>query len=248
MFFYSEGSEQATPTDPYFSNVSLLLKADGENNSTTITDSSANNFAITRYGNTVISTAQSKFGGSSAYFDGSGDYLQIANNAAFSFGTGDFTIESWVYIAGNSPLSAGNLRIATIFSCFSTSTPSTGYNFYILGNSSTTGTGIGFESYQSGNGGGINAPATVAQNQWHHIAVSRQGTLTRLFLNGALVGSVTLPNQTVSSAAPMLVGRTAASGYPYDLNGYIDDLRITSGVARYTENFTPPDSLPTTGA
>lgn len=234
----------ADAVDASFANVSLLLKADGANNSTSFVDSSANNLAISRLGNAAIRTAQSKFGGSSAYFDGSGDNLSIANSALFSFGTGNFTIECWFFIAGNSPLSAGNQRIATIFSCFAPSGSSMGYNFYILGDSSTTGTGLGFENYQSGSGGGLNAPATVAQNQWHHAAVSRQGTLTRFFLNGALIGSTTLSSQNVTTTHAQLVGRTSVPGYTYDLNGYIDDLRVTKGIARYTANFTPPGSHP----
>ena len=244
MFFYNE---QSTPTDPYFTSVSLLLKADGANNSSNFVDSSANNFAISRGGNAEISTVQSKFGGSSAYFDGNGDDLQIANNAAFSFGTGDFTLECWAYIVGNSPLSAKSQRVATIFSGFSSLGSSTGYNFYILGDSSTTGTGLGFESFQPGVHHWINGNITITQNQWHHITVSREGTLMRLFLNGELVGSGTLPNQTVSTPHALRVGRTAAAGYAYDLNGYIDDLRVTKGVARYTSNFTPPGLHPITG-
>jgi len=82
--------------DPYVNNVSLMLSMDGANNSTTFIDSSQNALAVTAVADAKISTAQSKFGGSAAYFDGTGDYLTVASNAAIAFGLGDFTIECWV--------------------------------------------------------------------------------------------------------------------------------------------------------
>ena len=88
-------------TDPYWANVSYLLVGNGANGTTTnIKDSSSNNATTTIVGNTVISTAQSKFGtGSSVVFDGSGDYLTYPSNTIYAFGTGDFTIECWVYFS-----------------------------------------------------------------------------------------------------------------------------------------------------
>jgi hypothetical protein len=84
-------------SDPDFANVSLLLHMDGSNGSTTFPDSSSNGLTVTRYGNAQISTAQSKFGGASAYFDGAGDYLELPNpNTAIGAVAGDFTIECWV--------------------------------------------------------------------------------------------------------------------------------------------------------
>ena len=80
-------------TDPYFSNVSLLLHGDGTNGSTTIIDSSPLPKTVTAFGNAQISTAQSKFGGSSIAFDGTGDSLTIP---AITF-AGDFTLEAWLY-------------------------------------------------------------------------------------------------------------------------------------------------------
>jgi hypothetical protein len=86
--------------DPYASNVSLHLKMDGANGSTTFTDSSPNALTVTAVGNAQISTTQSKYNGTSAYFDGTGDYLNLATSTAFGFGTGDYTAECWINIAG----------------------------------------------------------------------------------------------------------------------------------------------------
>ena len=94
-------SQTSTPpstptTDEYFSDVGVLLHGDGTNGSTAIVDSSTNNHTVNVNGNAQISTTKSKFGGSSMYFNGSGDYLTIPNNSSFDFGYGDFTIEFWM--------------------------------------------------------------------------------------------------------------------------------------------------------
>ena len=69
----------------------------GTNGSTTMTDSSKNNLTVTSNNGTAITTAQSKFGGASALFDGTNDYVTTPNNSVFDFGTNDFTIEFWAY-------------------------------------------------------------------------------------------------------------------------------------------------------
>jgi len=83
-------------SDTYYSNVSLLLHCDGSNGSTTFTDNSPSPKTVTANGNASVSTAQSKFGGASAVFDGTGDYLSLDGSSGFAFGTGDFTIEFWL--------------------------------------------------------------------------------------------------------------------------------------------------------
>jgi hypothetical protein len=109
------------PTDPYFSNVSLLLHGDGTNGSTTIVDSSASPKTLTAFGNAQISTAQSKFGGSSIAFDGTGDYLSISSSNDLTLGTSDFTLETWARLATvsaqhNQIITTGDPEIATGFS------------------------------------------------------------------------------------------------------------------------------------
>ena len=96
IIYVNPYSFASTPTDPNFADVSLLLHGDGANNSTTFTDSSSNNFTLSRVGDVKISTTESKFGGSSIFFDGTGDYLTLANNSDFNF-PNDFTVEAWVY-------------------------------------------------------------------------------------------------------------------------------------------------------
>lgn len=208
--------------DRNFSSVSLLLHMDGSNNSTTFTDSSSNAFSATAYGNAKITTAQSKYGGASGLFDGSGDYLGIANNSAFNFGTGDFTIEAWIYLVANS----GDFFIAS-------SSGGGGLFFGYRNSTSPVGWGVGRTEvawdYVSG--------STSSTGSWNHIAVSRQGTTLRLFVNGTQVGSTTNSQSYNLSTTSLTI---ASQGANYYLNGYIDDLRITNGIARYTASFTAP--------
>ena len=248
-------SAEPIPTDPYFANVSLLLKADGANGSTNFVDDSTNNFAISALRSAQISTTQSKYGGSSAYFSGgelaftnhynSADYLSIAT-AYDVITTGQFTIEAWVYTAVNS--------LAVICGTFNWS----------FGNNSGWNLAVGTDNKLSlgGSNGTWNSSSvivastgTVPLNQWVHVAATRDESNTvRVFINGLLEGTTTNYSHTLNR-----VGAQTTSGLRYALRvganlsdswvttafiGYIDDLRITSGVARYTANFTPPTSLP----
>jgi len=211
--------------DPYFANVSLLLRGDGTNGSTAIIDESPSPKTITVVGNAQISTAQSKYGGSSIAFDGSGDYLAITDSSAFEFGSGDFTIELWFYM----------LSLPTSFTMFG---GSSGTNFYF-----GVGTYSGNRYLVSYNGltelnqtSGVSITAGV----WHHAAHCRSNGTARLFLNGQLVRSGSFGSITGTTGY-----RVGASPFysNYWWYGYIDDLRITKGVARYTSNFTPPGAL-----
>ena len=205
--------------DPNYSDVSLLLNGNGTNGSTTFTDSSVNNHTITRNGNTEISTAQSKFGGSSMYFDGAGDSL-TATNSSFAFGTGQFTIEFWVRIS-----SAANYD--SMISCGNVNTS----------NSWQLGRGSGGTLIFAPGNSTILSTTFPSLNTWHHVAVTRDvSNVIRLFLNGTVVDSDTYTTNFSANNLKIGVNRNVSEYY----HGYLDDLRITKGVARYTSNFTPP--------
>ena len=210
--------------DPYWDNVSLLLHMDGSNGSSTFTDSSSNAFSITRNGSPEISTAQSKFGGASAYFNGSSSYyLNIPSDSAFAFGTGDFTVEAWVYQLAQTQY-ASLLEI--------------GSHLYAPGILLAVGS-YGFTAYSGafyGNGGA----ATL--NQWQHIAFSRSSGTLRIFVDGTVASTVSFSNNLTDTAG-VTIGATpqgAPGNATVALEGYIDEFRVTKGVARYTATFTPP--------
>ncbi|WP_374249821.1 LamG-like jellyroll fold domain-containing protein [Thermomonas sp.] len=219
--YHTSTSYTGTNTDPEFENVALLLHGAGSNGSTTITDSGFSGHTVAVAGNAQISTAQSKFGSSSIALDGTGDYLTVAASAQFSFGTGDFTVEAFVRPAVTAPEQAllSNYLNAT-----------TGWSFELNANT--------FHFACTGNGYDISGSTSVAANTWHHVAVARAGGTLRLFVNGALDAAVS-DSQACSSTADLMVGRLGT----YDvipLNGYLQEVRITKGVARYTAAFTPP--------
>ena len=209
-------------------------------NNTTFIDSSTNAFTVTRNGDTVHSGHNpfSTVSDGSAYFDGDLDYLSIPANAGFNFGTGDFTVESFVYIAGNSPLDGQSRRYALIFGVGSGGGMS--FELLIAGNSSTTGTGI--ELYNGSVAVGVSG--TVSQSTWHHIAVSRSGSSFYFFLNGVQLGTTQTSSISFgSSTQTAVVGKDpVTSAYDFDFNGYISNLRVIKGTAVYTANFTPPTS------
>lgn len=224
MSWVITGSEK-TPVDPVFNNVSLLLHGDGTNGSITITDSSPSPKTVTAFGDAQISTAQSKpgFGGSSIAFDGTGDYLDIGSNSAFGYGLSDFTIETWVYRNVSSAVQVllDQRAAAPIQLVPTLYVNATTLFYYANGNNRITG-------------------GVVPASQWVHIALSRSGTSTKLFINGLQTGS-TFTDTFNYIVSPARIGDGNDGVSPTaSLNGYIDDFRITKGVARYTGNFTPP--------
>jgi hypothetical protein len=221
--------ERYALADDFYDDVSLLLKMNGANGSTTFLDSSKHGHAVTANGGAAISTTQSKFGGSSLALDGTGDSITQAANSSHGYGTGDFTIEFWLFLNTSS--------VSTIFSHL-TSASSTHPHLYI-------DTTIRFFTASADRitGDSLNT------GQWYHIALCRSSGSTRLFIDGTQSGSTYSDTNNYGSTAPLGVGTYWNSGSPVatnTLNGYIDSLRITKGQARYTAAFTPPqrDFLP----
>lgn len=212
--------------DASFASVSLLLHCDGSNGSTTFTDSGPGAKTVTATA-AQISTAQSKFGGASALFNGSSARLSVPASADFDFGTGDFTIEIWARFASHT-------TVQTLFGNYQNST-----NGWSLQRRSDTNT------IRLGNGDTalIDVSWTPTDNTWYHLAVCRSGTSLRAFVDGSQVGSTATSSDNISgSTNELLVGALYFGSFVQHFNGYIDDLRITKGVARYTSNFTAPAS------
>lgn len=235
-------------SDPFYANVALLIHADGVNGSTTFTDSGPDARSITANGNAQISTAHSKFGGASGLFStATVDYLQTPNHADFDFGSGDYTVEAFVRLTADSTGDVDGNRPASIVNTWGSGTSLNGWSFQLLGNTTTTGTQLAIDSWDTSSNGSLYR-ATIAgnltKNTWHHLAVTRESGTTRMFLNGSplTVALTTLGSGAVlnSNGNALRVGRTANTSYPLPFPGYIDEVRVTKGVARYTAAFTPP--------
>ena len=219
---YPNGTTFTPPTAPLTA-VSNTVFLESMQNASIIDNAMINDLETA--GNAQISTAQSKFGGSSLYFDGTGDYLYSANTQAAFLGTGDFTIECWLKTSSTGSYKS-ILVPADVYSI------SGFYNFIVRSDNT-----IALE--QGGGSTLVQSTTQVTDGNWHHVAACRSGTTTRIFVDGVLEG--TLSSDTYSYGIST-VGNYVGTYQPaiYNFNGYIDDLRITKGYARYTSSFTPP--------
>lgn len=220
--------------DPHFDEVTLLLHMDGADGSTTFADSSIAPKTVTSHGGAKISTTKSKFGAASAYFDGVNDYLGIPyTNDAFRWWDSQFTLEVVVFPVALSTFSYMD-PIFVVSKLISNSSLVNNTNYWCFGPVSD---GRVQFRYWNGEINTVYSAATIPENKWSHIAlVVNDGKIT-IYVNGVgstpvAIAGTPLDTQTL----PLLVGTTNSSY----VNGYIDELRITKGVARYTADFTPP--------
>jgi hypothetical protein len=203
-------------------------------------DNSTNAFAITATGspsvqafspfNPTAAWSATTYGGS-GYFDGSGDYLTVADNAAFEM-TADFTIEAWFYL--NTLPGAGDFADIVTKGAAAIYQP-----YYIFVNPSGS---LLFYSSSTGSSWDVASGVsfgTVTTGQWYHVAVSRSGTSLRMFLNGALINTITNGNALYDNNRAVTVG-ARSDGTEDKLKGYICDVRLVKGTAVYTAAFTPP--------
>ena len=176
------------------------------------------------------SSTTEKFGTGSIYFDGSGDYVTaLANSASgvadpFGFNTGDFTIEGWLY---TTTVASGR---KTICASRATATDATTGRFSVYANTAN----LEFFSASAN----VVFGGTISTNTWTHFAVTRSSGNVRLFLSGTQVGSTTSYTATMPSSVNITIGDNSAGTESW--NGYIDELRITKGYARYVANFAAP--------
>jgi hypothetical protein len=229
---YTSGFTPPTAPLTAISNTSLLTCQ-----SNRFVDNSTNAFAITRNGDVKV-TPFSPFApsaaydpavnGGSGYFDGTGDYLSIADNAAFAFGSGDFTIEFWVYMTG----------AAQQFFVSQWSSPQRSWAFLVK----NSGTTLSFVHSTTGSNevqtdGSISAQA----NTWAHFAAVRNGNSLKTYMNGTQIGSRDVTGVTLYDASQAVeIGRNPEGTTTWNLTGYISNVRVVKGTAVYTAAFTPP--------
>lgn len=208
--------------DPYFNNVVLLSSFDGSNGSTTFTDESNTGHTLTANGNAQLSSAQSKFGTASLHLDGTGDYVSIPSSQDWNLGAANYTFEMWVRPDALTAVSTPHL--------YCQGASGNVLRAYLA----ATGAGgeAGVEMSVPGTGGD---PNSVVTGDWHHIVAERYQDIGRTYVNGVMTGKST--------------GSTAMRDYPtasmmigalYDgsntLNGYISEVRMTYGIARYNSD------------
>lgn len=221
----------------------LLLHFDGADGAVVFTDELGHTVSVT--GNAQIDTAQSRFGGASALFDGVDDRLSIADSADWHFGTGDWTIEFWgralTKISG-SPIIIGQANdLGAGAASWAINTDGTTY----VGVNASTGSGtwniIALASNQYQN-------FDFSQAAWHHIAISCDYPIVWIFIDGIQYAVGTLAQAMPDSSLQLTIGNGSSDAN--DLQGWLDELRVIKGTAMYTggsassnngtQYFTPP--------
>lgn len=216
-------------SDPYFADVELLLHFDAADGTTAAVDSSSSPKTVTAIGAAQIDTAQSKFGGSSALFDGTDDYFSLAASATWRL-AGDFTVE-FFYRPAN----------LTAFRNIVGAAIAGGKHGWGLNTSN-----VGQWAMLTGNGSVITVTTGTAAtlNAWQHVALVRSGTTVTMYIDGVAAASVSNSSFGTGDFPLRVGGAWGISGGNWsDQNeslGHIDEVRITHGVARYTAAFTPP--------
>lgn len=213
--------------DPNFGSVVLLLHCDGTNGSTSFPDNSIVGNSMTAVGNAQVSTAVFKYGTGSAAFDGTGDAITTPGlNGQQLFPTSGQinTTEFWLNLTA-----LPGVR-STIFGKWISTTGGLGWTVDV------TSSG---DLFFTNNGAGTSCTLStkITTGSWLFLATVNTGSILNVYLNGNLVGSQA--NYTPSAAtSAYYIGERSDSALP--MNGYIDEFRVTQGVARYTANFTPP--------
>jgi len=213
------------------SQISALLHMDGSNDATSTTDSSSYGNAVTFAGNAHLDTSVKKYGTASLQLDGNGDYVTMADNDLFDFGTGDFTIRFSIYFTTIHSISAAytNLMMSRITSA--------GNGFVI---SYKNGTNL----YLMVNGTAIDQAYTLSTGQWYQMEISRESGTCRWFVDGTQRGTGTQTGNADQSEA-LAIGASAHSGYrasDRDIAGYMDEIEIIKGAAMHDSNFTAPSA------
>jgi len=186
---------------------------------------------IDTVGNAQIDTAVKKYGTGSLEFDGTGDRLVIPDPLAFDLGSSDFTLECW--------FNARNLDASSNYGLISSYSSTT--DFWTLRIQNTFNWGIQFRVYEGSDLVRIEQGSDfTTNNTWVHVAVTREGNTFRLFKDGTLVTSATYSG-SVSQKTTNVIGEASAA-LDQTMDGFMDDVRITKGIARYTANFTPPSA------
>ena len=220
----------STVGDVYFPQTKLLLPFDGSNGATTTSDLSDSNHSITFNTSDTVSTAQSKFGGSSAYVT---SYIRTSSSDVCNMGTGEFTIEGWFYLTS----------FSNSFSFFDQWAVDASGNWQIWHSTGATGK---IRWYYSGVSL-LQSTTTLSLNQWYHLAFVRSSGVLKIYINGTADVTTASFSSQYGKTGTLWMGKQHVNSLGTPLY-YIDDIRVTKGVARYTGNFTPPTTAHLTSA
>lgn len=218
----------------------LLLQSDTDDDSIIFEDTSQAAHTVTVNGDVHHEVDQKKFGASAIYFDGTGDFLSIADHVDFEFGSLNFTLDCWVRPTAYPTENSGQYQSMLICKDVLNSRS---FTFGLKGTVSSF-THLDFIGFADNTTGYtiISEAYSFSLNTWYHVACVRSGNLIYLFVDGVLLntGGTAFTRILQNGTSPVKIGANEYDGtYKYYLTGYIDDVRLSKGVARWTETFTP---------
>ncbi|KEC73135.1 hypothetical protein RLPCCGM1_c1251 [Rhizobium leguminosarum bv. phaseoli CCGM1] len=212
-------------TDPHFSSVKLLCGFNGTDGATSSIDESSVGRTLSFIGNAQLDTAQFKFGTASLLLDGGGDYVTCTDSADWDFGAGQFTIELFVRF------DTGFSTNEAFLGQWGSSNPELSWFFFL---------NSGVLTFRFRDTGGTLRDTTVAWtptgSTWYHLAVDRDASnKVRVYRDGTMVASNTFSQTIQNGTGTFGIGRVPTFTN-FDLNGWLDEIRVTKGVARYASD------------
>jgi hypothetical protein len=210
----------------------ILLHMDGANAGTTFTESALGGAAHTWTASTATtSTTQAKFGATSESTGASAGFITTPDSVDFTLGSGDFTYDCWFWVAGG----AGTRRF--MFGQSDSSGTAVNLNvFFELNASNVLSATVGVGSVTTV----VLGVTAITTTGWHHVAFVRTGNNLKLFLDGVQEGSTTAFSSTINDSPNKFSVGTVGEFPSLFWNGFIDEFRLSVGIARWTANFAPP--------
>ena len=219
------------------SNTKLMLNCDGANDGTTFTDASDSAHVVTAAGNAHTDTTIKQFGTAAAQLDGAGDYLTIPHNTDWDFDTADFTVDFW-------------FRTTSLSDANQTLWSKSDADYQGIQSSLKSDGAINFTCDSDSSSPWVvnatSAAGLVSINTWYHYALVRNSGTFKVYLDGAEIITNTTTIDFDDTSAPLRFGNWSFAHD--DFIGYMDEIRVSKGVARWTVAFTPPTAPYTTGA
>ncbi len=214
--------------------VRLLLPCSGSAGATEIIDRAPVPGTVTCSGAAALTMSNSRDGRAALSFNGTSSVAVVSPvGQNLSFAEGDFTIECW--------LRASAVDTQRTVLDFRPSRDSVAPWLWLNGNG-----GLVLQDHYQNSARITTANGTIVVGAWHHVAISRAAGVTRLFVNGTVRGTYDTYALYYGYQSAVYIGRNVYSGTPQAFSGLLQDIRVTIGLGRYVDNFTPPVSLPLT--
>ena len=215
--------------DTHFSKVTAMFNFDGSDTATTTTglDASNKNLTISYGSGDQLSNTQKKFGATSIYV---ADGIELSSSDGFNMGTGDFTMEAWYYFTD----------FSQSYALFDQWQSSGSYRHQIWTGKTSAGTAGRLDWYYANTSFFSTANPAVSTGAWTHIACVRHNGTLKIYINGTADSNTQSYTGQFGRTAGMAFGDQLSGGASGRAQYYLDDLRITKGLARYTSNFTAP--------